>query len=80
MNKSTQAYILRLEAENAKQKKFAEAFLDNFKTCVDCGGDGFDKSLKDTCSRCRGTGEQIDSVGVLYVDLPNKARELLGTD
>lgn len=58
--------------------EFVRRFLDNFKTCDKCGGIGTWDA--DTCPRCHGTGEQIDSIGILLVDLPNKARELLGED
>ena len=67
--------IAALRARVAELKKFPLDFLDNFKTCEYCTGGLLNG---DTCPRCKGTGEQIDSIGILYVDLPEKARELLG--
>lgn len=64
------------DARIAELEKFVTAFLDNFKPCDRCGGTGL--SQDDTCPKCHGTREQIDSVGILYVDLKNEALELKG--
>ncbi len=61
-------------------EKFVRKFLDNFETCEACDGTGWIGRAEDNCHKCRGTGEQIASVGVLFVDLPNDARELLGEE
>lgn len=64
----------------AELEKFARAFLDNFKPCEDCSGTGWKKDWSDNCPKCHGTGTKIDSIGVLYVDLPEEARRLLGEE
>ena len=60
----------------AELEAFAQKFLDNFEDCTLCDN-GID-ATGDTCSKCQGTSKQIDSRGVLFVELPEEARELLG--
>ena len=58
-------------------EKFAEKFLDNFKLCEHCQGKGSYTRNDIECGVCHGTGGQIDSVGILFVELPDEARTLL---
>lgn len=74
-------HIGALEKENAALRAFAQKFLDNFKDCDYCGGKGQleDKAygISFECRQCQGVGKQIDSRGVLLVELPDEARQLL---
>ena len=72
--------VKRMEAKLKRMKKFIQAFLDNFEPCESCGGNGWNPIAEGTCHKCRGTGEQIESIGRLYVDLPNEARDILQGD
>jgi hypothetical protein len=69
--------IESLEGEVKQLREFVGRFLDNFKPCDKCEGGLF---MGDTCPKCYGTAEIIDSVGIFYIDLPQTARELLGKD
>ena len=61
-------------------EKFVEKFLANFKECEYCGGTG-DGHIPDTdCGICHGTGKNIDSIGILYVELPEEARALINKE
>lgn len=57
---------------------FIKKFLENFEDCEYCNGKGTFSEDEVECRVCHGTGKHIVSIGVLYVDLPQKARELLG--
>jgi hypothetical protein len=61
-------------ARVAELEAFAQKFLDNFEDCL-CD-DGRD-AIGEICHKCQGTSQQIDSRGVLFVDLPEEARALL---
>ena len=56
---------------------FIQAFLDNFEMCRFCDGTGDMPDFRIECEHCKGTGKQIVSIGVLYVELPEEARRLL---
>lgn len=55
-------------------ESFLEKFLSNFVDCEYCVG-GMDG--EDICRTCHGTGKHIESIGVLYVELPDEAKRLL---
>lgn len=74
---AAEANLAALRAENAELMKFVNAFLDNFTDCEHCGASGWDYEINDNCPKCRATGEVIESVGVLYVELPAIARAIL---
>jgi len=59
---------------------FVEKFRDNFNTCQDCDGTGYDNALDDICRRCNGEGQIIASVGILYNELRRESIDLLGKD
>lgn len=60
-----------------KLENFVRKFLGNFEDCTVCDNQlGLDAAGQE-CNRCKGTGKQIDSQGVLYVELPDEAAELL---
>ena len=67
--------INRQAARILKLEVFIQKFLDNFGDCGYCEGTG--QVNKDTCPMCQETGKNIQSKGVLYVELPEEARELL---
>ena len=70
--------IRNLVHERNELAKFVNKFLENFVDCEYCAETG-DGHLADTdCRICHGTGKHIDSIGILYVELPNEARKLLG--
>jgi hypothetical protein len=56
--------------------ELAQKFLDNIKDCGTCLGQGIVRGHE--CPSCYGSGTRIVSRGVLMVELPNEARELLG--
>lgn len=67
----------RLRERVALLEAFVRKFADNFDTCDHCNGKGTYTHNKVECGRCHGTGKQIDSLGVLFVELPEDARALL---
>jgi len=64
------------DARIAKLEAFVQAFVANFEPCPHCN-EGTDEGTDDTCYTCQGTGMRIVSMGVLYVELPQMAEELL---
>ena len=58
-------------------EKFLEKFLRNFKFCEYCQGKGSFTHDDIECGVCHGTGSQIDSRGILFVELPDEAKTLL---
>ena len=58
-------------------ESFVRKFLDNFDDCELCAGKGAYTDEYIECRRCHGTGKDIVSLGVLYVELPEHARQLL---
>ena len=69
--------ILKQAARLLKLEVFVQKFLDNFDDCTLCNGKGTFSDDEIECRRCHGTGKDIVSVGVLYVELPEEARQLL---
>lgn len=63
--------------QTAKLEAFVQKFLDNFSSCDICNGKGFLPKGKIECHACHGTGKCIESIGVLYVELPAEAQDLL---
>ena len=69
------ARIVELKKRVQDLEVFCTKFLDNFEDCSLCEL-GLDAAGQ-ICSRCEGTGKQIDSRGILFVELPDEARALL---
>lgn len=77
LNYDNQMRVSRQEKRISDLEKFVKKFIDNFEDCTVCDNQlGLDAAGQE-CYRCKGTGKQIDSVGVLYVELPDEAAELL---
>ncbi len=64
------------DARIAQLEAFVQKFLDNFEECDICEGKGQDET-EGECTHCLGTGQNIVSYGVLYIELPEEARRLL---
>jgi hypothetical protein len=69
--------IAVLEAMNTELIGFLRKFTGNFETCTHCGGKGRFTRSDVECGVCHGTGKKIESVGVLYVELPAEGADLL---
>ncbi|MFA6213487.1 MAG: hypothetical protein WC714_28885 [Candidatus Obscuribacterales bacterium] len=67
--------VRALERQNAALLDFVKQFLGNFKACEYCKNGRIEADVD--CRICHGTGYHIDSVGILYVDLPQAARAAL---
>jgi len=56
---------------------FARKFVENLKTCEDCGGSGWDEDFY-SCEDCHGEGVRLVSVGCYTTILRREAQALLG--
>lgn len=69
--------ILKQAARLVKLEAFVQKFLDNFEECEHCNGTGVFSDDGFDCLICYGKGKHLKSVGILYVELPEDARQLL---
>lgn len=60
-------------------REFVEKVAGNFEQCEHCGGSGKNpySDIDDECPKCN-NGLRIVSVGVLFVEIPQEAAELIG--
>ena len=72
---AAETMVVQYAARIKELEAFVKKFLDNFEDCPICEI-GLDAAGQ-ICSRCEGTEKQIDSRGVLFVELPEEARALL---
>ncbi len=57
---------------------FVKKVSDNFKQCEYCGGTGKNphSDIDDECPKCN-NGLRINSVGVMFVEIPQEAADLI---